>query len=113
MILQLDAVIEGDALTVAAPCSWLGNAGPVRLTPGECVMRYERVVVGSGSARLAAFAHAVRSVGLPVTVVHRAGLLSPALAEATDAAVPLRRINRRRAAANAVVGRWASELRRP
>ena len=113
MLLHLEAFVEGCALTVAAPCQWLGEWGPVRLTPVECLMRYERVIVGSGSALLAPFADALREVGLPVTVVHRVGLVSPALAQAADALVPLRRVNRRRAAANAVEGGWISEFRRP
>jgi hypothetical protein len=112
VLLRLDAFIEDDVLILTAPYRWLGEFSSPRLTPVDCLMCYERVVVGSGSARLAPFVRALSSVDLPVTVVHRPGLLSPVLARAADTLVPLRRIHRGRADSGAVMSRWIGELRR-
>lgn len=112
VLLHLEAIVDGHVLTVAAPCQWLGEEAPVHLTSTECSMRYQRVVIGSGDARLAPFAHALRTVGLHVTVVHRPGLIAPALAGAANAVVPLRNVHRRRTASAVVSGR-ITRLPRP
>jgi hypothetical protein len=112
VLLNLEAFLDGSVLTVTAPCPWLGDRGPVRLTPMECSMHFQRLVIGSGDARLAPSAHAMRTVGLHVTVVHRTGLSAPDLARAGDALVPLRKVNRRRVAKAVASGRIA-RLPRP
>lgn len=95
VLLDLDASLDGRALDVIAPCGWLGDQGPVSLTPEQCAARYERVVVGSGSARVVPWVDALTTAGMSVTVVHRPGLVAPMLAAAADALVPLPRIGPR------------------
>ena len=89
LVLDVDSVLDRGIPTVLVPWDFSENQEPLRLTADYCVDRFDRVVVASRDDRLATWVEAIAAVGLPVTLVYRAGLVAPALAALANTRVCL------------------------